>query len=131
MRAYRGRDGNHKMAHELGKQPKPLAANRFLKTVSLITRRSQVQILPPPPSERPGNSTFPGLCRCWLREAIYRVVYRPNWLRLVDLQFRDGGLGRCLPAVGDELGELVGGCCAHSGEQVLVGVHRETWVEPG
>jgi len=33
-----------------------------------------------------------------------------------------------LPAGVDEVGEL-GGCCgAHSGEQVLVGVHGEAWV---
>ena len=31
--------------------------------VALITRRSQVQILPPPPTRRPGNTAFPGLCR--------------------------------------------------------------------
>ena len=31
--------------------------------IMLITRRSQVQILPPPPNERPGDKRFPGLRR--------------------------------------------------------------------
>ena len=43
---------------------------------ALITRRSQVQILPPPPPRRPGNSTFPGLRRVRAELGVYRVVYR-------------------------------------------------------
>ena len=45
----------------------------------LITRRSQVQILPPPPIGRPGNSVFPGLLRSperLRRLALYRDLYR-------------------------------------------------------
>jgi len=42
----------------------------------LITRRSQVQILPPPPTARPGNSTFPGLLRSRRDSRVYRVFYR-------------------------------------------------------
>ena len=42
----------------------------------LITRRSQVQILPPPPFGRPGNTAFPGLLHSPARMASTGLVYR-------------------------------------------------------
>jgi hypothetical protein len=59
---------------------------------------------------------------------VYRVAYRRQIARLVDLAFRGGRDGRGLPARFDEGGELDAGCGVHAGLQVLVGVHREAGV---
>jgi hypothetical protein len=47
-------------------------------------------------------------------ECVYRVVYR-GWIgRLVDLRLRGWRDGRCLPFDVDEIGEALGGGCAHA-----------------
>src|SRR5690606_20014135 len=87
--------------------------------VGLITRRSQVQILPPPPSEMQcsqGLRGFGGL-------AAFSVRYRPS-TDFYRLLVRVGGVS-FLAMVGEELAECGCGVVLHSGEDVLVGRHRE------
>ena len=94
--------------------------------LSLITRRSQVQILPPPPSECAGQAPLLGVGPAACSGGVYRVIYRLRQVRLADLGLRWDRAGRRLPGVGgEEGGELLGGRCAHAGEQVLVGVDGE------
>ena len=59
-----------------------------LATIILITRRSQVQILPPPPSGRPGHIEFPGLRRSGFETAT-GDVQRLLSSRLVDQEFSE------------------------------------------
>ena len=59
--------------------PRDQDEHRLAPTTTLITRRSQVQILSPPLDRRPGNIEFPGLLRSPPEArpaAFYRDLYR-------------------------------------------------------
>ena len=67
MQQHNGQPGVVAVNSGQSKSPPLQAKPRFCRAVDdmsygLITRRSQVQILPPPPLERPGNKGFPGTC---------------------------------------------------------------------
>ena len=88
----------------------------------LITRRSEVQILPR--HHVKAQVADLGFRRCGKR--VTGGVYRLPTARRADMVFSICPAGRRLPAgSGDEGGELVGGDGAHAGEYVLVGVHGE------
>ena len=89
QRYLEGNSGQHELRSDQVKSLLP--GTRQLFGCGLITRRSQVQILPLPLplDEMPGNIEFSGVSRFRASEVIYRVVYRPTSARACDLVVRD------------------------------------------
>ncbi len=107
---------------------------------SLITRRSQVQILPPPLDEMPGNVGFPGISHfrrevrlprrstgSLVSESLTCEFATPPGRSSTDHHLARGrSCGLALTAGGGEQRCEVGcGGCTHAGKQKLVGGHRE------